>query len=48
MDFNNTFMDARIMEQAKRLNCEVILASINSGWIQNEKITCMIKNAIIV
>jgi len=44
MDINNTFIDASIMEHIKRLNCEVILASINSGWINNEEMTCMTKN----
>lgn len=44
MDFNNTFIDASIMEQAKMLNCEVMLARINSDWIKNEEMTCMTKN----
>jgi len=44
MDFHNTFIDASIMEQTKRLNCEVILACINSDWIKNEEMTCMTKN----
>jgi len=43
MDFNNTFIDASIMEHAKKLICGVILASINSDWI-NGKIICMTKN----
>ncbi len=44
VEFKNTFIDASILEQAKRLNCEVILASINSDWIRNEEMTCMAKN----
>ncbi len=44
MEFNNTFIGASIMEQVKRLNREVILASINSGWIRNEEISCTLKN----
>lgn len=47
MDFNNTLIDASILEQAKRLNCEVILISINSDWIRNEEITCASKNLSI-
>ncbi len=44
MDFNNTFIEASIMEQVKRLNCEVILASINSDWIRTNEISCTLKN----
>jgi len=47
MDFKNTFIDSSILERAKRLNCEVILACLNSDWNQNEGVTCMSKNLSI-
>lgn len=46
MDFKNTVINASVMEQVKRLNCEAILASISSDWINNEEITCMTKSLI--
>ncbi len=44
MDFKNTIIDPSILEQAKRLNCDVLFAGINSDWVRNEEMTCMTKN----
>lgn len=44
IDIENTFLDPGIQEQAKGLNCNVILTSLNSDWIQNEEISCTLKN----
>jgi hypothetical protein len=44
MDFKNTFIDASILEQAKRLSCKVIFGCLNSDWIKNEEMKCTSKN----
>lgn len=46
-DLKNTPIDANILEQAKRLNCEVILASVNSDWVWNEELICVSKNLFL-
>lgn len=37
--FNNAGLDMTVLEQVKRLNCEVAAAYIDQGWIKDETIS---------